>query len=124
MAGSRKWFIYSSDTDQNYAIQADESNVEALMGEVQDYLNTSTITEGLPRNVTARRAVYENDAGTRAISIPVLTKTVYNGLRANKAEIDDPIGSGTEKLKLSRLVPEKIKLPKAQDTGLNDGDAT
>lgn len=122
MAGSIKWFIYTTDTGADYALQADESNVEAVNGGTQDYLNDTELIYAVPRNVKPRYAVYENAAGTRQIKCVALTTAIYNGIPANVATITDPIDGGT--LTLKRIRPEVITLPFGADTGLTDGDAT
>lgn len=122
MAGSIKWFIYTTDTGADYALQADESNVEAVNGGTQDFLNDSTVIYAVPRNVRPRYAVYSNAAGTREIKCVALTTTIYNAIPSTVQSITDPIGGGT--LTLKRIRPEVITLPFGQDTGLDDGDVT
>lgn len=124
MAGSIKWFLYADDGDTVYALKADESNVEALMGSTNDYLADSGIRFALPSNLKPRTAVYANAARTRTIRIPVLTTTVFAALPTDHATITDPI-AGTGNLSLIQLIPERITLlPSGDDTGLTDGDAT
>lgn len=122
MAGSLKWFIYTTDSGTSFALKADESNVEAVNGGIQDFLNDSTVQFALPRNVTPRYALYTNADGSRSIKCPVLTTTIYAAVPTTVLSITDPIGGGT--LTLKRVRPELISLPFGNDTGLNDGDAT
>ena len=123
MAGSKKWFVYTTDQGDDYGLLADESNVEAVNGGTQDYASGVTIVYSLPSNVRPRAAVYKSADGNRTIRAYALTQTIYNGVLTGAPTITDPIGGGT--LSLSRLEPEKIKLlPIAADTGLTDGDAT
>ena len=56
MAGSIKWFVYTTDSGQDFALKADESNLEAVNGSVQDMPGTATTTFALPRNVKPRKA--------------------------------------------------------------------
>lgn len=124
MAGSRKYFVYTANGGSQYAISADESNVEDLMGTNGDYLPNTDISITVPGNIQVRRAVYGTLDGNRVISIPVLTATVYDAIPADSPAIDDPLQTG-QTLNLLRLEPERIKLiPTAVDTGLNDGDVT
>lgn len=106
----------------DFALKLDESNTEAVNGAVQDFLNGSTVANALPRNIKARHAIYSNALKTRNIKCVALTQTIYGGITANVATIDDPIDAGT--LTLTRIVPERISLPFGADTGLTDGDAT
>lgn len=122
MAGSKKWFVYTTDIGEDFAILLDESNTEAVMGSVQDYLNDASIRNAVPRNIKPRYAVYTNASGTRRVTCTVLNQTFYNGLKAGTPTISDPSGQGT--LTLRQLQPEKITLPYGIDTGLDDGDAT
>lgn len=123
MAGSMKWFIYTTDQGGDYALKLDESNTEAVNGSTQDYISGTSVLNAVPRNYKPRYAVYQNAAGTRTIKCCCLTQTIYNGIITNAPTITDPIDGGT--LTLKRLEPERIKLlPFPNDTGLTDGDAT
>ena len=126
MAGSRKWFVYTSDTTAEYAIQLDESNTEAVMGGADgDYTDTTTVTVAVPRNITPREVFYANAARTRTIKCTVLTAeryaTILDGTDAQT--IPDPIDTD-ETLVLVRAAGERVTLPFAGDTGLTDGDET
>lgn len=124
MAGSLKYFEYTTDTADVFAMLADESNIEAISASDDDYSATSTVTYHLPGNVKPRYAIYSNAAKTRNIKIPVLDPTTFANLEAAAGSITDPI-AGTGTLTLTRKVPEKMTLlPIAADTGLTDGDAT
>jgi hypothetical protein len=123
MAGSRKWFIYTTDIGTDYALEADESNVEAFAAGTQDYPNTGTPpVHAVPRNVIPRTATFVGQGGARALTVPVITPTIFNALNGTST-MPDPFDPG-EVLVLSYKTPERIRLPKGRDTGLNDGDAT
>ena len=126
MAGSRKWFVYSSDLTQDYAIQLDESNTEAVMGGADgDYTNTSTVQAAVPRNITPRAVYYGNATRTRTIKCVVLTAARYADIVAGTEaqSISDPIDTN-QTLTLIRAQGETITVPFPFDTGLTDGDAT
>lgn len=123
MAGSIKWFLYTTDEGTQFAIELDESNTEAINGDGGDYVDGSAITFAVPKNVTPRTAFYENADKTRTIRCVALTQATYNGLVANQRTIQDPIDSG-QNLTLTRIRPEVVRLPFPQDTGLVDGDDT
>lgn len=120
MAGSNKWFSYTDDEGTDWAIFADESNVEAVNGAAavpppsgQNYKP--------PANLKLRYAYYGNAEGTRTLRIPVVDQATYAGL-ANGDTIPDTI-AGTGNLTLIRKRPEVISpLPSPFDTGLDDGD--
>jgi len=124
MAGSRKYFVYTTDDGTDFAANLDESNTEAVNGGTQDYADGVTVKYTLPGNISPRAAVYRNAAGTRTIRCVCLTQAIYSGVLAGASTIPDPITSG-QTLTLVRLEPERFKLvPIASDSGLNDGDAT
>ena len=124
MAGSIKWFVYTDDGSNDYAIKLDESNTEAINGSGQDYLPDATLNAGVPRNIKPRSVVYSNLLRTRNIRCIALTQAVYQGvLNGNIPTIPDPISPG-QNLFLTRLDGEKRVLPFGQDTGLDDGDQT
>jgi len=122
LAGSKKWFVYTTDNGNDFAIELDESNTEAVNAETQDYVDGLGIIFALPRNITPRRLFYEDNNGNRVISCVALTQAIYNGALSGVRTIDNPLGGGS--LTLIRSRPEKIRLPYPQDTGLTDGDNT
>lgn len=126
MAGSIKWFIYTTDGGKDYAIRLDESNTEVVNGGTQDYVAGLSVADALPRNIKPRYVEYSNNERTRKIRCVCLTQTIYAGLAGDVpaiSSIPDPI-AGTGSLGLLALVGEKRRLPVPYDTGLDDGDAT
>jgi len=126
MAGSLKDFEYTTDSGSVFAINLDESNTEAVNGATGDYTDTSTAIFRLPGNIVPRRAYYSSPTGDRVIQCVVLTQAIYNALAATTPTIIDPLDAGgTATLRLTRIRPEMInRLPRPDDTGLTDGDAT
>jgi hypothetical protein len=124
MAGSLKWFVYTTDDLTDFAIKLDESNTEAVNGANQDYVAGTGFRYSIPRNLKPRRAVYGSADGTRTISVVCLTQATYTGVPTAVTSISDPL-TPANTLGLIRIVPERISpLPFAGDTGLIDGDAT
>jgi hypothetical protein len=123
MAGSLKWFEYTTDAGDSFAIFMDESNGEAVGN--QDYTSGSTVTYTLPRNIKMRCALYRsaNSAYSRKIPIGAVGQTINDLPSTITAEVS---GSATGVvLSLRSLTGERvIVIPSAEDTGLNDGDAT
>lgn len=120
MAGSLRWFTYTSDDGTDWALFADESNVEAANG-VSDTGAPPGQNYKPPANLKVRYAVFSNAAGTRNLRIPILTQTIYNSLAPGDT-IPDPI-AGTGTLAYIRKRPEVIRpAPTVFDTGLTDGD--
>lgn len=123
MAGSRKWFIYTADNGTDYAIEADESNVEALAAGTQDYPNTGTPPiHAVPRNLKPRTATFGGVANGSTITVPIITRTIYDAL-SGASTMQDPLDSSLT-LPLQYKTPERIRLPKGADTGKIDGDAS
>lgn len=124
MAGSRKWFVYTTDSGADYAIQLDESNTEAVNGAAQDFVSGLAATDAVPRNIKPREIFYQNSSGTRVIRCVALTQVIYNGaISGGVSTISDPLNPGAN-LSLVRANGEKLRIPYAIDTGLDDGDDT
>jgi hypothetical protein len=121
MAGSIKWFEYTTDNGDVFAIELDESNTEAINGTTGDYVAASTQIYARPTNVTPRSLYYSNADKTRTIKCVALTQAIYTDAFTNTRTLADPIDDG-ETLTLVRQRPEVIRLPYPQDTGLQDGD--
>lgn len=125
MAGSIKWFVYTTDAGTDYAIRLDESNTEAINGGTQDFVPGLAIVDALPRNIKPRAVFYTNPERTRRIRCVALTSTIYNALVGGSVPtIGDPIAGGAATLGLIETRGEVKVLPVPFDTGLNDGDAT
>lgn len=125
MAGSIKWFVYTTDTGVDYAIKLDESNTEAVNGSTQDFVTGLAIRDALPRNIKPREISYTNTERTRRIRCVALTPTIYSGaINGGVPTIPDPIAGGAATLGLIGAKGEQIRLPVPFDTGLNDGDAS
>jgi hypothetical protein len=123
MAGSRKWFVYTTDAGDDFALQADESNVEAFAAGTQDYPETGTPPQyAVPRNVTPRHAFFGGTSAETKIKVPIITQTIFNALN-NTSTMPDPLDAGNT-LNFINKVPEKIRYPRGNDTGKLDGDAT
>lgn len=123
MAGSLKWFVYTTDDGQDFAIKLDESNTEAINGSTQDYVSGLSLMYALPRNLRPRELLYSTANRARTIRCVALTATIFANAPANVPTIVDPIDGST--LVLRAINPEKIRnLPFAADTGLTDSDDT
>lgn len=120
MAGSRKWFVYTTDAGTRFAIQLDESNTEEVNGSVGDYANDATDPQvSIPRNITPRQITYVSADGNIRRDIVALTQAVF---AAPPTSFVDQVSGVTIGIKISK--GEVLKRPQALDTGLTDGDAT
>lgn len=123
MAGSKKYFVYTTDAGVDFALLADESNTEAINGGTQDYADGVSIQYELPRNIKPRRLIYANATKTRKITCYALTSAIFAGAPVAVASIADPFQAGV--LNLVDIIPEERKrLPISIDTGITDGDAS
>lgn len=122
MAGSRKWFVYTTDSGEDFGIQLDESNTEALNAGTQDFPNVAPTQFALPRNVKPRTVIYRNPEGTIARRVVALTPAIFGGAITGAPTMVDQVSGET--LTLFRRVGEVVSLPFGADTGLTDGDDT
>lgn len=123
MAGSLKWFEYSAESGDVFAIFMDESNGEAVSN--PDYTDASAAIYAIPRNLIARYARYVSDDGLYTRKIPVCatgqsTTTLPATISASIS------GSATAvTLRIRDFNGERFKsIPVAADTSQTDGDAT
>lgn len=124
MAGSIKWFVYTDDAGDDWAIKLDESNTEAVNGSTQDLIAGASVPNAVPRNIKPRHVRYTNAARTRTIKVTILTPAIYAGIiNGGVPTITDPI-LGVGNLGLIGLTGEKRVFPIPLDTGLDDGDDT
>jgi hypothetical protein len=119
-----KYFVYTDDRSRDYALHLDESNTEAINGSAQDFVDGLALVDQLPRNVKPREIFYSNADGTRVIRVVALTQAIYSGVIAGGVPtIADPL-TPNQTLALVRANGERLRIPYARDTGLDDGDAT
>lgn len=126
MAGSIKWFVYTDDAGNDYAIKLDESNTEAVNGATGDFTPSITVRAGVPSNVKVRELFYSNLQRTRTIRCVALTPQIYGTIVGGQTvqTIPDPISPLDVTLFLTRANGERRTIPFGQDTGLTDGDDT
>lgn len=122
MAGSIKWFVYTTDAGDDFAIKLDESNTEGVNGGTQDFPAVATVQYALPRNVKPRTLIYQNTDRTITRRVVALTQAIFGGAITGAPTLTDAVSGQT--LSLFRQVGEELSLPFGADTGLDDGDAT
>jgi hypothetical protein len=124
MSGSIKDFSYTSDDGVKYAVRRDESNGEATVGGAA---LLGAFTVGATYTPCGLRARYVNtvlstDARVRKV-FTVGTVATFGTISAGSA-ITEASGGRNPGGVFSVLskVGERSRLPKVQDTGLDDGD--
>lgn len=122
MAGSLKNFEYTADDGTTYAVNMDESNGEAVGN--ADFVDASTATTFIPRNLVPRTAIYASADGRLRRTICITSNAATSATLPSTIDVTDGLGA-TITLSLSLFKGETFKtIPKAADTGLDDGDAT
>lgn len=122
MVGSIKFFVYTTDGGDDFAIKLDESNTEAVNGGTQDFPAVAPTRYALPRNVKPRTLIYSNTDRTVTRRVVALTQAIYANAVTAVPTIAD--ASSGQTLSLFRQVGEEVSLPFGADTGLTDGDDT
>lgn len=116
MAGSLKWFRYTTDEGDDFGVFADESNAE-LAGTGVDLTGGASTLYGLPRNVQPRYARYQDATGT------IVRKALICVQGTNPTTpIIDPVSGAS--LEIVGIIGEKTRILTGVDTGIIDGDAT
>lgn len=119
MAGSNRKFRYTSDDGNDYVINRDESNTEALNG-------TSAIPSdagSLPDGYVTRYALLRSTTTGKQRKIVVLSPTIFETLDGSTdytlAVVGDADG---ETFRVSSLIGEKRQGLFIDDSGDTDGD--
>jgi hypothetical protein len=124
MAGSIKYFVYTDDRGNDWAILRDESLTEVINGGTQDYADATpgTIVYKVPPNLRPRTLRYVSADGLVSRRIVALTSTIYAGAQVAVPSFVDTVSGKT--LAFREQIGERLITPFAADTGLTDGDAT
>lgn len=125
MAGSRDWFIYTSDTGQRFVVNLDESNAEAAGFPHFQLNNVAEQLPTLPANMDMR-FVYAYNTATpdirRRFYVPTLA-ALTTFLQTRQIGAQTYPGTAPTPWTISTYRGERRrKLPVVLDTGLNDGD--
>lgn len=131
MAGSLKYFKYTTDMGQVFGLLADESNVEAVHvdGELGtgdagiDLGDEDEIPYSVPRNVRVRVARFRGGTTGAIRKVPLMSREVLDALLAN----DDTGANRTftedgETFGFIGATPERVRAIIGADTGQTDGD--
>ena len=127
MAGSLKYFRYTTDTDFEFGILMDEDWGE-LVANV-DVGNGDSGLYGIPVNLQPRYALYRSQSGKRQLKIAIgandattLTLPATINIAGASGEVSEDATDNT--MILYSLVGERYRQVIGQDTGMIDGDLT
>lgn len=123
MAGSRDWFVYTSDSGQSYLVNLDESNAEAA---AFPHFGAGTPKfPPAPKGMTMRFIHCRSrtaDSRTRRFYVPTVA-VLNNLLTAGFITAPAYPGSAAEAWDITTYNGEtRRNLAIVTDTGLNDGD--
>jgi len=121
--GSRRNFDYTADDGSVYLVNMDEDN-----GELMSNPNPTGAHDFLPRNIKPRVANYTNKSGTSSRQIIVSSNSVAVSALPQSITITaangEPQGDAADDtFLLSFFQGQTTKIPKTEDTGMDDGDA-
>lgn len=123
MAGSLKYFKYTTNGGTAYAIRMDESNGEAVGN--TDLTSDDIPIAALPRNITARYALYRSTDGLTTRKIPITANNVdLEDLVASFTVPRATVGGSDVTVYRQSLIGEVQRPVTDIDTALTDGDAT
>lgn len=125
MAGSKRFYLYSSDDGKQYKIERDESNTETLNSSSdQEDGVPSASTPSLPSGYTTRYALlYQVSNPTVKRKVTILSQTVFSSLTGGTDYPLAVVGATAQNFRISSLIGEKRERLTVNDTGQNDGDS-
>jgi len=114
MAGSKRWYVYETDSGGEFAVNLDESNTTETETTPRLWTNTDSIFT-LPRNIRPRGYYYESTTTTRRLFLTCLTPASFNGAPTS---IADPITTGGTLVRATPRPERRRPTPRPSDTGL------
>lgn len=121
---SMRWYPYTADNGDVYAVKRDESNTELVSSTADDKVVTAGMVP-LPRGIRPRSVVVSAAITGQQKECVLLTQAEYAALSVG----DTFIGTGNDGVAVAtvytliRKNPELIRRqPVSFDTGINDGD--
>lgn len=113
MAGSIRYYNYTTDGGVTYALQADKSNVAAVNPSGAAAPGTLPVA-AVPRNIKPRYALFADATGLIKRRVPLLTPADVAALTPTLSFV--PQGE-TATVVITYIVGETTRFPKLADTG-------
>lgn len=124
MAGSLKWFQYTTDNGDDFGIYMDESNGEVVGNADFAPLVSDAVIYALPRNVKPRTALYRSIDGKVSRRIPVTDPEASIATLPQSFTVAAIDTNPAQQLNLTLFRGEEVRRLTGFDTGLDDSDAT
>lgn len=124
MAGSLKYFKYTTDAGDDFAILMDESNGELVSNADFGLAEDGVLVYSLPRNVKPRTALYRSTDGVVSRRIVICSNTATIGSLPGTFQILASDGNPQRTMQLQSFRGEEVKRLFSVDTAQDDGDIT
>ena len=124
MSGSLKYFKYTTDSGDDFAILMDESNGELVGNADFGLADDGTLVYSLPRNVRPRTALYRSTDGVVSRRIPITSNTATIATLPGTFQVAASDGNPQRTMQLQSFRGEEVKRLFAADTSQDDGDVT
>ena len=124
MAGSIKWFKYTTDSGDVFGIRMDESNGEVMGNTDIESPTDDSVVYALPRNVNPRSALFRSADGLVSRRIVVCDKDADITTVTSSFTVPAQDGNPAVVMQLKSFRGEEVARITSVDSGLSDGDAT
>lgn len=124
MAGSLKWFKYTTGNGDDFALLMDESNGETVGNTDFGIGDDGTLVYAMPRNIRPRTALYRSTDGVVSRRIPVTSPTATIDTLPGTFQIPAADGNPQRTMQLQSFRGEEVRRLFAVDTAQDDGDIT